>query len=177
MYGFLVFLFVFLSFFLKCLTDKLENSWKARGTWHASAYGQGLSRSDATPQSPETGTEQQKTAGSIRHRSLTLSLSIYRQAAQIACFYLWTRLYSRRRQPSEFSNFKFSLRLPPCSISVSLSICLPCVEMALSLLIYVYGMLWPTKSYCRKFMCSILGLAAAINRRRRRCSRLRCKIL
>lgn len=56
----------FLSFFfLKCLTDKLENSWKARGTWHASACGQGLSRSAATPQSPD------------QHRvSLTLSLSI-----------------------------------------------------------------------------------------------------
>lgn len=45
----------FLSFcFLKCLTDKLENSWKARGTWHASACGQGLSRSAATPQRVQT---------------------------------------------------------------------------------------------------------------------------
>lgn len=79
---------LFLSFFfLKCLTDKLENSWKARGTWHASARGQGLSRSAVTPQSPET---------SIRSLIVSSSLSIYRQAAQIACFYLWTQLDSTR---------------------------------------------------------------------------------
>lgn len=79
---------LFLSFFfLKCLTDKLENSWKARGTWHASACGQGLSRSAVTPQSPD----QHK----VSH-TLFLSLSIYRQAAQIACFYLWTQLDSTR---------------------------------------------------------------------------------
>lgn len=166
---------MFLSFFLKCLTDKLENSWKARGTWHASAYGQGLSRSDATPPSPETGTEQQKTAGSIRHRSLPLSLSLSIDKLRKLPAFIYG-LDSTRGVGSQ-ANFLISNFLCGSLPAPSLSLCLHCVEMALSLLIYVYGMLWPTKSYCRKFMCSILGLAAAINRRRRRCSSLRCKIL
>lgn len=144
-----VFIFAFLV--EKCLADKLENSWKARGTWQASDCGQGLSPSVfCLEKSPETRDQ-------TTDFSLYLSLSIDWNCLPFIYGLNSTQLNATQSDSTQGvgSQAIFLISNFCCSLPSFLSFLFLDVVFSFADICLCYVMSKP-KSYCLQFMCRVL---------------------